>query len=166
MGFNERVLSPAFPPRSIRTILLSFFGTCIFFSFYTLSHIPSDGYRRYYDRFATYFEQGVYNNTLYQNGTEAAVHPHYNFSQPCQGFPSMDDIMVVMKTGATEAFEKMPTQLLTSLQCIPDFLLFSDLVRNIGPLSFSRTNFLGTTNWQISHLQRLGQCAGHLDQRS
>lgn len=83
-----------------------------------------------YDHIATYFEPGVYNNTLYQNGTEQAVHPQFNFSQPCDGFPSTKDVMVVMKTGATESFEKMPTQLLTGLQCVPDFLLFSDLVGN------------------------------------
>lgn len=46
----------------------------------------------------------------------------------CDGFPVLDNITLVMKTGATEAFEKLPTQLLTSLQCIDDFLLFSDLV--------------------------------------
>lgn len=50
-------------------------------------------------------------------------------SDPCHGFPNTDGIMLVMKTGATEAYQKMPTQLLTGMQCLPDFLLFSDLVR-------------------------------------
>ncbi|KAJ3490757.1 hypothetical protein NLG97_g5724 [Lecanicillium saksenae] len=136
MGVHEqtRLIAPAFPPRSIRTVVLSFFGTCLFFSFYSLSRMPEASRYPYYiyDHIANYFEPGVYNNTLYQNGTEAAVHAHWNFSEPCQNFPSMDDVMVVMKTGATESFEKMPTQLLTGLQCIPDFLLFSDLEQQIG----------------------------------
>lgn len=127
-----RFLAPAFPPRSIKTVVLSFFSTCLFLFFYIHSPLPSAAsYPHYiYDHIANYFEPGVYNNTLYQNGTEAAVHSRWNFSEPCQNFPSTDDIMVVMKTGATESFEKMPTQLLTSMQCIPDFLLFSDLVRS------------------------------------
>ncbi|KAJ6782732.1 hypothetical protein PWT90_08989 [Aphanocladium album] len=135
MSVHEpRYLAPAFPPRSIKTVVLSFFSTCLFFSFYSLSQIPAAvRYPHYiYDHIANYFEPGVYKNTLYQNGTAAAVHAHWNFSEPCQNFPSTDDIMVVMKTGATESFEKMPTQLLTSLQCIPDFLLFSDLEQQIG----------------------------------
>ncbi|KAM3521592.1 hypothetical protein MY4038_008977 [Beauveria bassiana] len=136
MGAHEptRFLAPAFPPRNLRTIILSFIGTCFFFSFYRLSRLPDASYYPHYiyDHIANYFEHGVYNNTLYQNGTEAAVHPHWNFSQPCQGFPSLDGIMPVMKTGATESFDKMPTQLLTSLQCLPDFLLFSDLEQQIG----------------------------------
>ncbi|KAI5462533.1 family 31 glycosyltransferase [Mariannaea sp. PMI_226] len=37
-----------------------------------------------------------------------------------------------MKTGATEAFEKLPTHLLTALQCVDDFLLFSDMDQNVG----------------------------------
>ncbi|XWW96362.1 hypothetical protein V2A60_004336 [Cordyceps javanica] len=136
MGAHEpaRFLAPAFPPRSLRTVILSFIATCFFFSFYRLSRIPEAAYYPHYiyDHIANYFEPGIVNNTLYQNGTEAAVHPHWNFSEPCHGFPSTRDIMVVMKTGATESFDKMPTQLLTSLQCIPDFLLFSDLEQQIG----------------------------------
>jgi hypothetical protein len=73
-------------------------------------------------------DDGVYNNTIYGQGTEELVHATYNFSTPCDGFPNTDGILLVMKTGATEAFDKLPTQLLTHMQCLPDFLLFSDLV--------------------------------------
>lgn len=44
-----------------------------------------------------------------------------------------DEIVVVVKTGATEAYEKVPTQLLTLLQCSENLLLFSDLEQDIGP---------------------------------
>lgn len=73
----------------------------------------------------------IYNNTLYQQGNEAAVVQYHNFSSPCANFPDTDGILLVMKTGATEAFDKVPTHLLTSLQCLPDFLLFSDMVRSL-----------------------------------
>jgi hypothetical protein len=73
--------------------------------------------------------QDVYNNTLYQEGNEWTVAQYYNFSDPCASFPSTDGVLLVMKTGATEAFDKVPTHLLTALQCLPDFLIFSDMVR-------------------------------------
>lgn len=97
-------------------------------------HQSAGYYKQYiYDRISPYLQgQGVYNNTLYHEGTEAAVHSRWNFSSPCDGFPNMDGIMLVMKTGATEAYDKLPTQLLTGLQCIDDFLIFSDLEQQIG----------------------------------
>ncbi|KPM46289.1 hypothetical protein AK830_g373 [Neonectria ditissima] len=61
----------------------------------------------------------------------APVYPESR-EHPCDGFPNMDKIMLVMKTGATEAYTKLPTQLLTGLQCIDDFLLFSDLDQQVG----------------------------------
>lgn len=50
----------------------------------------------------------------------------------CDGFPDTSDIFLVVKTGATEAFDRIPTQLMTVLRCIPDFLIFSDLEQNIA----------------------------------
>ncbi|KAM0519480.1 hypothetical protein ACHAPE_003654 [Trichoderma viride] len=97
-------------------------------------HQAAGYYKQYiYDHLPTYLQgPGVYNNTLYHEGTEAAVHSQWNFSSPCHGFPNMDSVMLVMKTGATEAYDKLPTQLLTGLQCIDDFLIFSDLEQQIG----------------------------------
>ncbi|KAK9426182.1 hypothetical protein SUNI508_12543 [Seiridium unicorne] len=74
----------------------------------------------------------VYNNTLYQEGNEATVVQYHNFSDPCAGFPNTEGVMLVMKTGATEAFDKVPTHLLTTLQCMPDFLIFSDMEQQVG----------------------------------
>jgi hypothetical protein len=93
-------------------------------------------YKQYiYDHISHYLnrEGGVYNNTLYQEGAETTVHQQFNFSSPCENFPNTDGILLIMKTGATEAFDKLPTQLLTAMQCLPDFLLFSDLVRLLPP---------------------------------
>lgn len=103
-------------------------------------HQATGYYKQYiYDHLPTYLQgPGVYNNTLYHEGTEAAVHSQWNFSSPCHGFPNMDSIMLVMKTGATEAYDKLPTQLLTGLQCIDDFLIFSDLVSLCSSWSCTR----------------------------
>ncbi|RYP64962.1 hypothetical protein DL771_008531 [Monosporascus sp. 5C6A] len=96
----------------------------------------SYGYARgYYESVASYFHApgSVYNNTLYTEGTEGVVDQYYNSSNPCADFPDTDGILLVMKTGATEAFDKVPTQLLTTMRCLPDFLLFSDMEQQIGP---------------------------------
>ncbi|KUI67521.1 hypothetical protein VM1G_03633 [Cytospora mali] len=50
----------------------------------------------------------------------------------CYGFPDTSGIFLVVKTGATESFDKIPIQLLTVLRCLPDFLIFSDLEQRIG----------------------------------
>ena len=83
---------------------------------------------------------GGYNNTLYHQGTEALVSPQSNFSTPCDNFPNTSGILLVMKTGATESYDKLPTQLLTHMQCLPDFLIFSDLVSSVS--HFMRKCFL------------------------
>lgn len=44
-----------------------------------------------------------------------------------------EDILVVVKTGANEIYDKLPTQLLTALECYTDLLVFSDLDQRIGP---------------------------------
>lgn len=50
----------------------------------------------------------------------------------CDTFPDTSGILLIMKTGATEAFDRVPTQLMTMLKCLPDFLIFSDMDQNIG----------------------------------
>ncbi|KAK4149948.1 glycoprotein-N-acetylgalactosamine 3-beta-galactosyltransferase 1 [Chaetomidium leptoderma] len=50
----------------------------------------------------------------------------------CEAFPDTSKVLLVMKTGASEAFARLPTQLMTMLKCLPDFLVFSDMDQNIG----------------------------------
>ncbi|KAF7713415.1 O-fucosylpeptide 3-beta-N-acetylglucosaminyltransferase [Penicillium ucsense] len=47
----------------------------------------------------------------------------------------MEDIFVVMKTGATEARQKVPVQLRTTLKCIPHYAIFSDYEETVGGVS-------------------------------
>jgi hypothetical protein len=88
-----------------------------------------------YDHVSSYFvhdrlEDGVAsNNTLHhQNHTHGKTKAQSGLNPDCRGFPNMDGILLVMKTGATEIYVKMPTQLLTAMSCLPDFLLYSDIV--------------------------------------
>jgi hypothetical protein len=52
----------------------------------------------------------------------------------CQAYPTKDsDMVIVVKTGATEVFNKLPAQLLTFLQCAKnDLLILSDLEQDIA----------------------------------
>jgi Fringe-like len=53
-------------------------------------------------------------------------------SNPCMGISSGEKIVVIVKTGASEAAEKVPAQMQTSLQCAENVLHFSDLEQDIG----------------------------------
>ncbi|KAI0179589.1 glycosyltransferase family 31 protein [Hypoxylon sp. FL1284] len=94
---------------------------------------PFEYARDYYQSVTNYFGSPVYNNTLYTEGNEGMVDRYYNSSSHCANFPSTDGVLLVMKTGATEAFDRIPTHLLTTLSCLPDFLMFSDMEQQIGP---------------------------------
>ncbi|KAI1135815.1 glycosyltransferase family 31 protein [Hypoxylon sp. FL0543] len=50
----------------------------------------------------------------------------------CDSFPDTSNILVVVKTGASESYAKIPTQLVTILSCVPDFLIFSDMEQDIA----------------------------------
>lgn len=50
----------------------------------------------------------------------------------CALFPDTSKILLVMKTGASEAFAKVPTQILTNLKCLPEFLIFGDMDQEIA----------------------------------
>jgi hypothetical protein len=50
----------------------------------------------------------------------------------CPVIPSSKDFLVSMKTGATELFAKLPEQLLTTLRCVPNYMIFSDIEQEIG----------------------------------
>jgi hypothetical protein len=54
-------------------------------------------------------------------------------SSYCASFPSFDNLVVVVKTGATEAYDKLPTQILTILQCArKNLLIFSDMDQDVA----------------------------------
>ncbi|KAK1826958.1 glycoprotein-N-acetylgalactosamine 3-beta-galactosyltransferase 1 [Podospora conica] len=58
----------------------------------------------------------------------------YALDDVCDAFPGVKNgnILLVMKTGASEAFARVPTQLMTLLKCLPDFLIFSDMDQDVA----------------------------------
>ncbi|SPN98442.1 uncharacterized protein DNG_01486 [Cephalotrichum gorgonifer] len=53
----------------------------------------------------------------------------------CARLPGLNSsIVLIVKTGATEASDKLPTQLQTILRCVPDLLVFSDMEQTFAGL--------------------------------
>ncbi|KAL4800549.1 hypothetical protein BDV19DRAFT_72364 [Aspergillus venezuelensis] len=50
----------------------------------------------------------------------------------CPPLPGIEDILVIMKTGVTEALEKVPVHFQTTLRCIPNYVIYSDFEEKIG----------------------------------
>jgi len=51
---------------------------------------------------------------------------------PCAELEGAQDILVIMKTGATEAHLKLPQHFATTFRCIPHFVIYSDLEEEIN----------------------------------
>ncbi|CAE7218201.1 hypothetical protein CFE70_010280 [Pyrenophora teres f. teres 0-1] len=60
--------------------------------------------------------------TYAQKHTEELFCPHSDLA---------DDILVVLRTGATESLEKVPVHFRTTLRCVPHFVVHSDLEEEI-----------------------------------
>ncbi|KAF2091251.1 glycosyltransferase family 31 protein [Saccharata proteae CBS 121410] len=52
---------------------------------------------------------------------------------PCQNLPGAEDVLLVLKTGATEIYTKLPAHFLTTFQCAPEIFIVSDLDQHVGP---------------------------------
>ncbi|KAH8886006.1 hypothetical protein GQ53DRAFT_750838 [Thozetella sp. PMI_491] len=92
----------------------------------------------------------------------------------CNQLPGGDGIVVIVKTGASEAFSKIPTQLHTILRCAPDVLVFSDLEQTIAgvPVHDSFESVLDDVkhhpDFNLYHAQRAcrvsqADCTRHID---
>lgn len=50
----------------------------------------------------------------------------------CPSLPGMEDVLVVIKTGITEAQDKVPVHLRTTLRCVPEKIIVSDFEEDIA----------------------------------
>jgi hypothetical protein len=67
------------------------------------------------------------------NLTHPQVDDHSKRPEYCPDPSELSRIAVIVKTGATEAFEKLPMQLMTFLKCVEEnLLIFSDMEEDIG----------------------------------
>lgn len=83
-------------------------------------------------------EPAVVKTTSSITSTSSSLAPSATSAEPlgvigsCEGFPDTKDILVVLKTGATEAYDKLPIHFLTTLSCNNDSILFSDMDMNVA----------------------------------
>ncbi|KAI0830457.1 glycosyltransferase family 31 protein [Hypoxylon sp. FL0890] len=50
---------------------------------------------------------------------------------PCDALKGLEDIFVVLRTGATEAPKKLPAHFTTTLRCVPNYAIYSDYEEDI-----------------------------------
>ncbi|KAF2139679.1 glycosyltransferase family 31 protein, partial [Aplosporella prunicola CBS 121167] len=50
----------------------------------------------------------------------------------CPQIPGAEDVLVIMKTGASEVQQKLPVHLETTFRCVPHFAVFSDLEEEVA----------------------------------
>ena len=54
--------------------------------------------------------------------------------ESCAGFPDTSNVLLIMKTGASESFARIPTQVLTNLRCLHEYLVFGDMEQDIADI--------------------------------
>lgn len=72
-------------------------------------------------------------STTSSSSTDPNLEPEYA-GEPapvCPPLPGIGDLLVVMKTGATESKDKVPVHFQTTLRCIPHYVIYSDLEEEI-----------------------------------
>ncbi|KAI8933910.1 hypothetical protein NX059_009603 [Plenodomus lindquistii] len=67
-----------------------------------------------------------------QNSNHASAHQHHQQDLVCPRSSLIDDVLVVLRTGATESLEKVPVHLRTTLRCVPHFTIVSDMSESIS----------------------------------
>ncbi len=57
----------------------------------------------------------------------------FDASMPaCRQLPGADKVVIIVKTGATEVFVRLPEQLITLAECVPNLMIFSDMEQDLG----------------------------------
>lgn len=99
--------------------------------------------------------------------------PPRSFSEACSDLPGAANVMVLLKTGATELYQKLPTHFLTTFTCVPHFMIFSDLAQQFGEVDVH--DAIAPVSWvyrehhwdfelyrKLQHYHAEGQDMGHL----
>ncbi|KAF2853650.1 glycosyltransferase family 31 protein [Plenodomus tracheiphilus IPT5] len=114
------------PGAVLRTIIDSnmphrtFIGRLIFFAVFSVSLV---------NIFTTVTSASYFHR---QPPNHAFVHRrHAEQELVCPRSELVDDVLVVLRTGATEALEKVPVHLRTTLQCVPHVTIVSDMEEQI-----------------------------------
>lgn len=105
----------------------------------------------------------VSNNGNYENVLdEAAETTSTGTGLPCQSLTGADDVLVVMRTGATELADKLPVQFDSTFKCYKNLLIFSDYAEvyrghQIHDVLVDVAEDIKTTNADFTHYQHVLQ---------
>jgi hypothetical protein len=69
----------------------------------------------------------------------------------CLDAPGADRVMVVLKTGASEIYEKLPTHLVTLFRCTPHYLIFSDLPQTYSDYNIRDALDTVSSKYKVEH---------------
>ncbi|KAF1937658.1 hypothetical protein EJ02DRAFT_458556 [Clathrospora elynae] len=70
-------------------------------------------------------------SSFHQQAANAPAY-HHDSDVFCPRSELADDVLVVLRTGATESLEKVPVHFRTTLRCIPNFVVYSDMDEEIN----------------------------------
>lgn len=65
-----------------------------------------------------------------QTPTDKESHVADTLTNSCHDVLGADNVLVMLKTGATEIYEKLPTHFVTLFKCTPHYMVFSDLAQD------------------------------------
>ncbi|KAL2357405.1 hypothetical protein BJ546DRAFT_308918 [Cryomyces antarcticus] len=65
-------------------------------------------------------------------GEHSFLNGHTSTQDGCLQIPGLEDVLVVFKTGATEALDKLPIHFHTTLRCVPHYIIYSDFEEEIA----------------------------------
>ncbi|KAI9927884.1 hypothetical protein ASPWEDRAFT_52409 [Aspergillus wentii DTO 134E9] len=74
----------------------------------------------------------LYHFFSFGSDSQPSVLEDANHRSICPPLPGIEDVLVVMKTGVTEALDKVPVHFQTTLRCIPNYVIFSDYEEVVG----------------------------------
>jgi hypothetical protein len=114
------MLKPDVWNRSVKLAIL----VIVFFAFILWIRPPQREDGR---RIKTWFSQSTHNWGVHYGHEDSSKTP-----RNCPVTPDAENVVITVKTGASEAAARIPTQLRTTLQCPPNILHFSDMDQKIG----------------------------------
>lgn len=74
----------------------------------------------------------ILSNENFDHRPNETIQTSYGDDEYCNTFPDPGNIAIVIKTGASELYAKLPTTLATVLKCVREPLIFSDLEQRLG----------------------------------
>jgi hypothetical protein len=67
----------------------------------------------------------------------------------CAHLPDLSKVLLIIKTGGSETYDRLPTQFMTMTRCLPDFLVFSDMEESI--MGYRVYDILSDTLDEVKH---------------